>query len=304
MRTPDYLSPTSIMLWKKDRMEFYRKYLGPKIPRMPQTEAMSVGSAFDAYIKNYLASCLGMPEADGDLSLDYLLEEQVEPHNRDFAFSAGRHCFEQYKELGATAELMKELETADKVAFESTLQATVGEKVPLLGKPDLYYWRGSDLIILDWKVNGYCSKRGASPRKGYARLLPGGKPHKDAQLIGGINVACCLSELDLSWATQLAIYGWVLGGLGKPIIAGIDQLACKPVDGAVGIRVAQLRSRLSEKFQDDLWQDCLEIWTRISEGRIFDENNDEIIAQLEMEAGAYNMDSTDPNECWFNKSIR
>ena len=116
-RVPKYLSPTSVMQWKKDRMEFYRKYLGPKIPRMPQTEAMSVGSAFDAYVKNYLATNLGMPEAKDELDLDYLLTEQVEEHNRDFAFAAGQHCFDEYKELGACAELMKELEIADKVAF-------------------------------------------------------------------------------------------------------------------------------------------------------------------------------------------
>jgi len=310
MRKPKYLSPTSVSTWDKDRCEYYRKYLCEKrIPHMAQTEPMAVGSAFDAYIKNYLAKCLGMPEATGELDLDFLLTEQVEAHNRDFGISAGLDCFNQYKTLGATAELMKELETAsDKPFFESTREATVEGKVPLLGKPDLYFWnKAGSLVIYDWKVNGYCSASNTSPRKGYVRLLQEGKPRKvhkmvDPFMIEGVmmDVSNTMEELDVSWAAQLAIYGWVLGGIGKPIIAGIDQLACT----GGKIRVASLRNRIGEEFQDNLWAKCKEIWERIESGRIFDTDNDATIKRLDMEAGAYVMDSGEAKEDWYNGMMR
>jgi len=292
---------------------------------------MSVGSAFDAYVKNYLAAGLGMSEAGpgGDLELEPLLESQVEPHNRKFAFKAGLDCFNQYKDLGACAELMKELEqAAETPSFESTQQATIGvdetgpepfSGVPILGKPDLYFWSKSGaLVIIDWKVNGYCSKRGASPRKGHVRLMAAGKPnkaHRDAQCmtIDGmcLNVAAKIEELDVSWATQLAMYGWVLGKdknmVGKKIIAGIDQLACKPGVGAigvrpVGVRVAQLRSAIGEPFQTELWAKCREIWSRIQSGDIFDEDNDATIARLDLEVKAFEGGS--PADDWYTGMMR
>ena len=314
MRKPKYLSPTSIQQWAKDREEFYRKYLADnRQPRMPQTEPMSVGSAFDAYIKNYLAKCLGMKEADGELKLDYLLEEQIEPQNRDFAIAAGLECFNAYKSLGATGYLMKELEQASETpCFEYTVQATLGADesllgVPLLGKPDLYFYtKSGKLCIYDWKVNGYCSKSNTSPRKGYIRCLASGKSVATHKLAipslseDGIMLDSCTSlhELDSSWATQLAVYGWVLGGLDASIIAGIDQLAC-----GKDIRVASLRNVICPDFLADLWTRCVEIWLAISRGEIFEKDNLATIQRLEDESKAYIIDGDD-NEKWYTSMMR
>jgi len=314
MRMPKYLSPTSIQLWYKDREEFFRKYLAEnRQPRMPQTEPMSVGSAFDAYIKNYLASCLGMEEAKGELELEKLLIEQVEPQNHDFAFEAGRKCFEAYKSLGATGYLMKELEgAAEKPCFEYTVQATLTDTetsmgVPLLGKPDLYFYtKSGKLCIYDWKVNGYCSKSGASPKKGHLRCLTSGKPSSAHKLVTpmvvdgiSIDIANPLHAMDESWATQLAIYGWVLGGLDAKIIAGIDQLACGPK----GIRVASMRNKLDPAWLAELWCKCVEIWSAIQEGAIFAENNEQKQLELEDEAGAF-VEDGDDNEKWYTSIMR
>jgi len=271
---------------------------------------MSVGSAFDAYVKNYLATELGMPEATGCLELGYLLEQQVEEGNREWATAAGADCFNQYKKLGACAELMKEMIAGSGHCFESTRSARVDGAVPLMGKPDLYYYNAvGDLVIIDWKVNGYCSRSGASPRKGYVRLLASGKPqvcHPKAQcmMINGIslNVAEGLELCDLSWARQLCIYGWVLGSVS--IVAGIDQLACKPVDGAVGIRVASLRGKLSSAFQAEFWAHCCDIWARIQSGRVFDQDNDVTIRRLDLEADAYGKDTGNGHEDFFTSINR
>ena len=304
MRIPDYLSPTSVSLYYKDRSEFYVKYCADnRLPRLPQTEPMSVGSAFDAYIKNYIADRLGMPEASSDLDLDYLLTTQVEPQNMDFALRAGRDCFDQYCALGAASNLMLELEQAEKVCFEHTVQATMvdGSGMVLLGKPDLYFWADDVLHIYDWKVNGYCSASMTSPNKGYVRMLASGSPtktHKIAQVIGGIDVANKLEDLNESWATQLAIYGWVLGG--RDLVAGIDQLACS----AKGVRVASLRNKIGGAFQDELYARCLTVWDAVQTGNVIDPI---IASELEASAQAY-VGVDDPgyndHEAWYTDMMR
>ncbi|KKK99128.1 hypothetical protein LCGC14_2635890, partial [marine sediment metagenome] len=87
MRIPEYLSPTSISLWQKDEELFYQRYLSEnRLPREPQTQPMSIGSAFDAFCKSYLHEALFGKGADPCYSRGYLFEEQVQEHNRDWAW--------------------------------------------------------------------------------------------------------------------------------------------------------------------------------------------------------------------------
>lgn len=295
MRTPKYLSPSSIMMWRKDRYEFYRKYLADtKPPRIAQTEAMSVGSAFDAYIKNYLATCLGLVQAKASLDLEHLLTTQVEPQNMDFARAAGLVCFNAYKQLGACSELLKELEQASsEPRFEFTTQAEcdLGTVVPLLGKPDLYFFtKSGKLCIYDWKVNGYCSAANTSPNKGYIRMLASGKPsacHKIASplLVDGIiqDVNNTMDEINEDWALQLAIYSWTITGKSSGFIAGIDQLAC-----GNGIRVASFRNGFSDKWLSGLRDEIVGIWTAIINKKIFED--DSVMEQLERDLTAFKPD--------------
>ena len=52
MRTPKYISPSALKLFEKNPTEYYLKYLADAHPpRSPQTQPMSVGSAFDAFVK-------------------------------------------------------------------------------------------------------------------------------------------------------------------------------------------------------------------------------------------------------------
>lgn len=53
MRKPDYISPTALKLYRDNRDEYYLRYLADtKSPRDGQTQPMSIGSAFDAYVKS------------------------------------------------------------------------------------------------------------------------------------------------------------------------------------------------------------------------------------------------------------
>lgn len=330
MRMPRYLSPTSISLWYKDRTEFYLKYLAEnRPPRLPQTQPMSVGSAFDAYVKSYLVEKL-FGEVRPEFVKATLFEQQVEKHNRDFAIIAGQNCFDQYKSSGALADLMIELELAlDEPRFEFTIEGNVTHEgneggVPLLGKPDLYFKTKDNVnVVYDWKVNGYCGKRPTSPSKGYIKCRDGwdytqGKEsrgnrnmHKDCHpmVIAGImvNIAEVMEDVNLTWAEQLTVYGWLLGEEidSRPII-GIDQLACKPGPNYPLVRVASHRLRVSKGFGTTLYAKCAEIWNQIHDGYIFDmETREDSDAKCKLLDDHYKaFDPNDPLSQWFAEATR
>ena len=301
MRMPNYISPSSLTTWEIDREEFYKKYLCEcRMPRDPQTPAMSVGSAFDAYVKAALWRELfgGFRQSD-DYSLDALMESQVEAHVRDWARNAGRHVFDCYKYTGAYDELLGELRQATDVPrFEFTATGTVAG-VPVSGKPDCCYTHQSGaLVMLDWKVNGYCSKRAVSPKKLHVMCRDGqemkrpslrnGKPHKNYQpkFFKGLTIGShCLAQANPSWADQLAIYGWMAGvPVGsEEMVSCIDQIVAKPAEFLPTLRVAQHRARISTEWQEGLVDRLTSCWEVIQSGHIFtDRSREESDANCEV----------------------
>jgi len=265
-----YLSPTSIMAWRKNKEDFYLKYIAmDKPPRMAQTQAMSVGSAFDALIKGHLSK-----ELTG-VTLD-LFESQVEIQNRDYARQAGIVCFEAYKHSGALADLMLMLQ-GSKIKLEFTVSNDKISKdfdggVILLGKPDAYFTIGDRVdIILDWKVNGYCSLSTTSPSKGYIKLLSSheSKIYKDSYLVEHhgvyVNALYPMDIIKDDWALQTCIYSWLMGApLGSDFIVAIDQLVCNK-----DIKVAQFRSIITPDYQYKLMDEIKEIWESINSDHVF-----------------------------------
>ena len=316
MRTPKYLSNTSVSLFYQDREEFYLRYLADnRPPRMQQTRPMSVGSAFDAYVKSWLVTRLAL-DLKG-FGKSELFEMQVEPHNRDWALIAGQVAFDAYQYSGALAALLKELEQSkDDPQFETTKERVI-DGVPLLGKPDVYFITREDMhVIIDWKVNGYCSKSGVSPKAGYIQCLDGwdhrtqkqskthGLGHKNSQPINvhgiTINMAAYLEDVDITWANQTTLYAWLEGEpVGGKFITGIDQLACGPK----GIRIARHRARVSEKFQQLWWFRIKAAWEVIQSGVIL-KGDDAIPRQALLDDYHKAYSGTDPNEKWFQESTR
>lgn len=292
-RRPEYLSPSALKTFESDPIEYYRRYVSPvKPPKIPQTPPMSVGSAFDAYVKAYLHEMIygkNHPESD-KYNTEALLKAQVEPQNMDWARDAGKYCFQQYKDSGALADLMLELkQSVDDPRFEFEVRGVVGGEregvsgkkmgVPLLGKPDLRYVNelAAD-VTHDWKVNGFCGNGNTSPMAGYVmcRDQTGYKTgaHKDAyiQQFRGleINTGAFLETYNTEWATQLCTYGWLLGApVGKELITSIDQLACngskKTTSGYPTIRIAHHRIRVSEKFQYEVMGRYQGLWGILTE---------------------------------------
>lgn len=276
----DYLSPTSIDLFNSDRMEFYLRYIAKnKTPRIPQTQPMSIGAAFDAYCKSYISDAVFGKGVKPQFDLKKIFESQVEPHNRTWAWENGARLFEAYKASGALASLMIEIGKAEgEIKMEFQVQGDIGG-VPLLGKPDLYFLtKDGAKVVTDWKVNGYCSAGRLSPKPGYVMVRSGsdivtrgdGSPHKDCQLMlkNGItiNIGTSLDLIDPTWAAQLSIYAWVLGeSVGSDFIVGIEQITNSP------LRMASHRLLIRKEYQLELLERIQYIWRCIQEDWIFDE---------------------------------
>ncbi len=326
MRIPKYLSPSSLSLWESDREEFYLKHLAEvRAPRLPQKNYMAVGSAFDAYVKSALHAALFGPSAE--FEFDAIFTKQVEEQNRDFCRLAGLHVYECYKLSGAYDDLLCDLEKSQSdPQFEFRLDKEV-EGVPLMGKPDCRYTHESGAsIILDFKVNGYCSKYGATPYKYYSMIRDGwneltAKPsracsqaHKGYKPIihCGIEIGShYLEDTSKDWADQLAIYSWMLGEPvgGENTIICMDQIASKyREDKTPLLRIANHRCRISATWQNQLVLRLISCWKTIQSGHIFTDlsEEDSISRQeiLEMSAKALSIGGENAIESWVDTISR
>ncbi len=329
MRKPKYLSPSSVKAWDANRDEFYLKYLAENRPeKFPQTKPMAAGSAFDAKIKSYLHEKLfgkNHPKA-AEFEFDTIFTAQVEAHNRDWALPVGKHIFERYCLCGAMADLMQELQKASgPPRFEFSIEGFVTGKaasVPVLGKPDLFMVNAEGArVVLDFKVNGYCSNSSTSPKPGYVKCRDGwlpsekkptrgsGMPHSNCiptPYLGiSINKQFQMEQVDTDWANQLSIYSWLLGEEvgSQGLIIGIDQVCGQPGDSQPWLRFASHRCRIGSEYQFALFQHVQDIWNRIESGWIFDSMTQEqsIIHQQDLDSMAKNLTGDDDLSRFMNQ---
>lgn len=312
-----YISPTSLKMFYNDRDMFFKTYVA-KQPRMPQTQPMAIGSAFDAYIKSYLSEKLyGSAACSRGVCFDELFESQVEPQNRDWAREQGKYLLQRYLDLGCAADLLLDLATAGSdVKFELRVEQCIshscmlGGSVPLLGKPDLYFHtKQGQLVVLDWKVNGYCSAKPPSPKPGFLRrrgnMGRGSAIHNDCVLfqLGDlqINAGAPIESLDKDWGAQLAIYSWVLGAeVGSSVIVGIEQIVGTLVPGTSS-SVTSYRGLVSSAFQLELINKINTMWDMLSQDWIYfdsmslEESQEHCAQQLLL------YQSTDPKDVWIRE---
>lgn len=291
MRRIEYLSPSAIKLFQEDREKYYLRYLAEsRPPQDPQTPAMAVGSAFDAYVKAYLHSAIYGPGSDPNFDLESIFEQQVEPQCRDLARTDGAELFEQYRTSGALAGFLSELTASlTPPRFEFSIRGAHGSRVSqfgtvltLLGKPDCYYTArgGADQpeigVIHDWKVNGRYSNYKKYPHKGYVRCRnadgTSSAPHKDAFVVprGSLRINCShtLESVNRDWGQQLAIYGWVLGNpVGSNFVASLDQICCALGD----FRVAEHRLCIGSSWQQKFFSEVQDIWDIVHSDHYFRE---------------------------------
>lgn len=292
-RKPKHLSPSSRAVWERDQDEYFYRYICPKDIRPekpPQTDPMSVGSAFDALVKAELYEDFYGRErtvADGYNRVK-LIAEQCEEHTLPDSLVVAIDCFDQYVGCEAYSNLREFIRRSPELPrMEFELVETIGG-VPLLGKPDLHFHTaGGCHVITDWKVSGACSSHGVSPQQGYQIALAvgggrgTGKSHKRYE--AGVQCGTPVNNVPMNettdyWAEQLATYAWALG---EPVgsngfIARIEQLACRPCppkdnSGRLRVKCAVHQSTIDPDYQRELLERYQRCWHHVSTGHYFSE---------------------------------
>lgn len=293
LRKPKYMSPSSLACAERDMKEYFYRYLCPKDIRPekpPQTDPMSVGSAFDALVKAEIYQDYygrGQAERDG-YTRRKLIADQCEEHTLPDSLILACDVFDQYVECGAYHNLYALVNRSPvRPRMEFQLVAEIGG-VPLLGKPDLHFHtEGGCHVIPDWKVSGSCSSCGVSPQQGYQNALSihGGAglgvPHKKYMhgFVCGLPVnAVPMNETTDYWADQLATYAWCLGEPvgSQQFIARIEQLACRPcppkdTSGRLRVKCCVHQSTVDAAYQGQLLERYQRVWESIESGHYFRE---------------------------------
>lgn len=275
MYTIKHISYSALKLWESDRRAYFLRYLASKRkPYDPQTHYMAVGSAFDAFVKAELHKRY-INDGDPTYDRDTLFEDQVEPHVRDEARTAGEAVWKAYQDSGAFDALCSDLDGADTIRMEVEVTADLGD-CTILGLPDLMFVnRLGKRVIHDWKVNGYYSKNGPpKPRKNhYVIYEPGATPRKFNVVNLPFNNGCP------DWAEQLTMYAWVM-----------DAPDCKlQVDQCLFPRFVRYQGEVEQSFKDDLRKRLANLWSCVKSGHVFTdlpfEENLALCKTLEAQAG-------------------
>jgi len=275
VRAINYLSPSSFMQLEQRPVEFYLRRLGPQSlapPPEQQSFPAAVGIVFDALVKRALADRCGIKCP----SLAYLLREVTAERER--ALELGRVLLAGYESSGAMAALMDEGPGMLDIALEDFVPGT---EVPMRVKLDALtsYPVTGTVTVHDWKVAGANRPGSRSPTPGYLRLWD----TDSANSRKGPHPRHVepLEALNEDWATQVAIYGWIVG---KPIgdtVASIDEILV----GENGrVRTAQFRATVTAGFQVALRERIVEAWRKIREERVvppeFAEHGAELLGVL------------------------
>lgn len=308
MRTRPYVSPTQLKKWRENKRGYYIEYLADtRVPKPPQTLPMAVGSAFDVFVKYAIArrfkldDFLKIPEEEALLG-------QIE--NKGIIVQAeeeGRHLLECYKSSGAFNDLCGEIYSDIHMEF-SVEKIMFG--VPMFLKPDLTFRTPRGLpVVVDWKVNGALSASSTSPAKGYVLVRDGWDGTVMGQSRGNMTAhkECILNKYDTiyvndvgtltdEWELQIALYGLGTNStVDEPMIAGIEQLACKRFKGRPYPRCASHRVLIRPEKLKSIRDELVEMWEVINSDHVFRDmskaDSQALQAALEKEAEKQNRHS-------------
>jgi hypothetical protein len=252
-RLPSFISPSALMQSETQPNTFYiSRLMADRDPREPQSLAASVGSAFDYYIKVELMA----EKFKHKSSLLPGLKNGIEGNNLE-AHQAGKRALTFYKMGAYNIDEIHDVEIHTNGSVNG---------VPLYGMLDASTFDEEyDLEVpFDWKVSGYTSKSGISPKQGYYRLWDDNRPkgaHKNYYKEMPFEI------IDPKWALQLCTYGWITGiPLGTPFPAYIDMLCWRKGK----VRTAKYRGIITEQFQMEIARKYERLWRELNDGSFID----------------------------------
>lgn len=246
-----YLSPSSFLEWKHCPEKFWIKRISGHRVRGTQGIPAAMGSAFDVYIKRYLAHKLGLQNRP-DLLLDNLLAsiEIDDSSLRDEVLAAGHNIAERYIALDFANRILKE----GLIDVNISRYSNFGS-LAIHGKPDAILQTDDLLVPMDWKIRGYKSKHGYSPTPGYKVYVTNDGNTKLPHTKAGTP----LEELNYDWAVQVCMYTWMLNNIiiaDRDLPVAIDEISF----GSNNVVFTQIRTIVTKEFSNTLLRELLQCW--------------------------------------------
>ena len=198
-----FLSPSCIGSYFRNWDDWYDRYI-LRMPSSPQTPAMGIGSAFDAFVKWGIVERLGKEKCVFPYdSLEECYEDQVAKH-LDIE-SIAKTVYNDYVDKGMMDRIFKRRRDGELIQARMenlTLCdveiAGIGA-VTVGGYPDaLLTYESGKQYILDWKINGFFSKRRVGIGKGSVFVC--------GNCTGREKVGRVTDFASTAWGTQLTIY--------------------------------------------------------------------------------------------------
>ena len=279
VKLPSYLSASSLKMIENMPSTFFIDRLSGE-ERLPEEQGLpaSVGSAFDYFIKIYLAQKMewhgtvgGKLENMRNTLYKGMYSETergrfygksvseilwalnvTNPENKMEAAGAGKLIFEAYKKTPMSKpDAYVDIEIHSKYTLKHN-----GTEVPMFGKGDAIVKAPGGIAPKDWK----CSYGIVSPTKGYKTVWRNGvnsSPHKDYKKDTPMEL------INPDWATQLCIYNWMMGNqIGNVSYGYIDQAFFKNNE----VCIAEYEGVITPDFQHRVADRIVSAWNSLRDG--------------------------------------
>jgi hypothetical protein len=276
-KTPSYLSPSSLSAFEDQPNRFYMERMSPvPWPKEPQGLAAAAGSSFDAQIKVEICKNLGITDivyervlkglydkeqrehylTSGTPFATMIFESSVEPTHRGVVLTAG----DKIKRMYASSRIYKDTQFVD-VELHHTF-TLLSSGTPLFMKLDgVINLDDEQRVPLDWKVQGFASTTGASPKPGYKWIQGEDGMVKGPHEKYSKNMS--FHDIDAKWGDQLCTYGW---GLGKPPLTPFRVVIHALVVRPTGVRIAVYEGWITVERQRDLMRRYEMAWYMLKSG--------------------------------------
>jgi len=245
-----YVSPSTFMKWESCQHRVYLSRLaGLKYHREPQGLAAAIGSAFDSFIKDYIAQKRGIKA--GALDLNNLLSKTVAKEHQEAAIPKGKEICKIYVDLGLAEQF---LDPSVDIRLDQEMYY-MHQTIPILGQLDLII----DGKPMDWKTGGFTSVKGGYCTKGWEKKIDvKGDQVKNYET----NDPRPLEQGNPAWATQMCFYNWMLRNIAQTYT--IHEI--KQHSGTISF--ATHTGSISKEFEDDVFSRLNCMWANIT-GEMF-----------------------------------
>lgn len=243
-----YISPSSFLTWRDCQYKTYLSKLSG-LPYMPTltTYATDVGTAFDAYIKDYIAKKKLVKGPH--LHLDRMLGKIAGTD----ADAEGKKVAKIYISTGLVTPFLD----ATEIRLEQELLSRISG-IPILGRIDMIV----DGVPLDWKLRGFL-KANAYPTKGYQKRFDYDINLDDFREVAAIEKLDFL--INEPWRIQMLVYNWLLRNYPRKYI--IHEV-CKNKDKYIFV---EHRGYIDKEFHAEILKQMDTMWNAITDSLYYAE---------------------------------